>query len=353
MKIKRYTLYILSGVLLIVMILYAKDTILAAKSALELCIVTVIPTLFPFFVLSSFMVNTGFVNCIGLFLSPVAKRVFKISGSGAVAFFMGVLCGYPTGAKMVTSLYEKKAISQNEAYRLLPFCNNAGPLFVIGAVGTGFLQSTELGVMLYVVHVLSGVLTGIVCSFFAKSTIETRPKPVLAIRAGRAFSDAVKESVITMLTVCGFIVCFSVLRSIILPLLFLLFGKGALTYTLAGLLEVTFGAFEICQFSLPIRDVLIILSALIGFGGVCVVFQVNGIISESGLSIKTYLPGKLLQMVLSVFLMWLFSNEMQEQTVFLNAGSLTKKYIPVLPYILFSVIFLYAYLWTAKKNEKF
>ena len=167
MKAKHIVIYILSAAGLALVVCGAGTSMEAAKSALVLCAQTVIPSLFPFFVISSFMVNTGFVSCAGKIAAPISRRLFKVSGSGAVVFVMGILCGYPTGAKMVSELYENKEISRNEAMRLLPFCNNSGPLFVIGAVGAGMLGSTRLGVTLYAVHVVSAVLTGIFFSFFS------------------------------------------------------------------------------------------------------------------------------------------------------------------------------------------
>ena len=188
MKAKHIVIYILSAAGLALVVCGAGTSMEAAKSALVLCAQTVIPSLFPFFVISSFMVNTGFVSCAGKIAAPISRRLFKVSGSGAVVFVMGILCGYPTGAKMVSELYENKEISRNEAMRLLPFCNNSGPLFVIGAVGAGMLGSTRLGVTLYAVHVVfTAVLTGIFFSFFSKQSDGHQTSTVMAIHLGRAF----------------------------------------------------------------------------------------------------------------------------------------------------------------------
>ncbi len=350
MKAKHIFIYILSAAALALVICGADASMKAAKDALFLCGQTVIPSLFPFFVISSFMVNTGFVSCAGKIAAPAAKRLFKVSGSGAVVFVMGILCGYPTGAKMVSELYENRQISRNEAMRLLPFCNNSGPLFVIGAVGAGMLGNTRLGVTLYVVHVVSAVLTGIFFSFFSKHNDGCISSTVMAVNLGKAFSDAVCRAVQTMLQVCGFIVFFSVLREFLTPFLLKLLGSGALGLTVSGMAEVTLGAQDICASGQALPLTMILLSGIIGFGGLCVLLQVCGVVSQAGLGIKTYAAGKLLQMFFSMAITACVARTWETQAVFADISSLPHRYLEVAPYILIAFFFAVAYAAIMKKN---
>lgn len=350
MKAKHIVIYILSAAGLALVVCGAGTSMEAAKSALVLCAQTVIPSLFPFFVISSFMVNTGFVSCAGKIAAPISRRLFKVSGSGAVVFVMGILCGYPTGAKMVSELYENKEISRNEAMRLLPFCNNSGPLFVIGAVGAGMLGSTRLGVTLYAVHVVSAVLTGIFFSFFSKQSDGHQTSTVMAIHLGRAFSDAVCRAVQTMLNVCGFIVFFSVLREFLTPFIFKLLGSGALGLTVSGMAEVTLGAQDICVSGQTLPFTMILLSGIIGFGGVCVLLQVCGVVSQAGLGIKTYAVGKIFQMLVSMVITACVVSSWKTQAAFASISSLPHRYLEVAPYMLVAFFFACAYAAARKKN---
>lgn len=350
MKLKRGFLYMLSAFLLLVTVCFAKNSIAAAQNAIFICGQTVIPSLFPFFILSSFMIHTGFVACMGKLLSPVAKRLFRISGGGAVVFVIGILCGYPTGAKMVSELYEKKLIDRNEAMRLLPFCNNSGPLFVIGAVGVGMLQNIKLGQLLYAIHVLSAVLVGLFSSFFAKGTSIQKMQPLMTIRFGEALSTSVTHSVKTMLEVCGFIILFAVLKSFCKPLLFCIFGDTIYVKLFLALMEVSIGAYDVCVSGLPFQLMFILLSGVIGFGGFCVMFQVLGILSQSGISIKTYVTGKIFQMVLSMGITAFVVNIWSIQPAFFNFADLSQKYLSVAPYFLFAFFFACAYAFSIKRN---
>ncbi len=350
MKTKLWIVYGFSSLLLLCILLCTESVMDGVKNALLLCGQTVIPSLFPFFVLSSFMITTGFVSQLGSLFSPLAKRIFRISGRGAVVFVMGILCGYPTGAKMTTELYEEGMITKNEANRLLPFCNNSGPLFVIGAVGVGMLCSRKLGILLYGVHVAAAVVVGIVFSFFAKEETAKQPNTILGVRLGNAFSDSVCRGTKTMLEVCGYLVFFSVLQVLIKPVIICFFGQTALGDFISSFMEVTLGAKSLCEGSFSVSCLLILLSGVIGFGGVCVMLQVMGIVSRAGLSIKFYVTGKLMQMLLSMGIMSFITREWETVSAFYDFASVSKRYLSVSPYLLIAFFCACAYSAAMKRR---
>lgn len=284
---------------------YPKTTTVAAKSALTLCAETVIPSLFPFFVLSSFAVNTGFLNAVGNLISPVASTLFSVSGSGAAAFVTGLLCGSPTGAKTVAELYQKGMIEKEEAERLLGFCNNAGPVFIAGAVGN-MIGDVRLGKTLLIIHIIASVLVGVILSVGRRKHRKTKKTTVLTVGFGEALTEAVRGSVRVMLNVCGYVVLFSV----IITFLRLFFLKMAIAPWVAnfvgGVLEMTVGAKEICASGAEVPIKLVLLSGILGFGGLCVFFQGCSAVSGTGLSTRTYFLGKVMQAGISVLLTKLF-----------------------------------------------
>jgi len=286
---KQKPVYLISVLICLFLCLEADNATAAAKDALSLCAKTVIPNLFPFFVLSSFFVQIGLTSAAGSFLAPITKMLFGISGCGASVFVIGILCGYPTGAKTVAELYQSNMLSKKEAEHLLPFCNNAGPLFCIGAVGS-MLGSMDVGRFLYFTHLLSALLTGIFLSAGCRKESELPSAKMHTVHIGAAISDSIQSSVTAILTVCGYVVFFSVLRSF--------FGSLIPPYLLAPL-EITAGsaALSVSPFSHPAK--LTLLSALIAFGGICVLMQVWGLIAPVGLSLKSYIYGKLLQALLA------------------------------------------------------
>ena len=133
----------------------------AVRRGLTLCARSVIPALFPYFLVSGLFISLGFADGVGRRLEPLTRRLFGVGGAGASAFFLGLLGGYPVGGRTVGQLYRAGRLSKDEAERLLAFCNNAGPSFILGVVGVGCFGSLRTGVYLYLVHAFSAVLVGI------------------------------------------------------------------------------------------------------------------------------------------------------------------------------------------------
>lgn len=188
----------------------------AAKDAIYLCLDLVIPSLFPFFLCSKLFFSLGISRLAHRLLSPCMYPLFGVSGHGAAALLLGLVSGYPMGASCVTSLYRQGLCSRTEAERLLTFCNNSGPLFILTAVGLGMLHHREAGILLYLTHLLSALLCGVLFRRYGK---EKSPSPRLLPPAtlpsplpdlAGAIGSAVTESVEAMGKVCGFILLFSV-----------------------------------------------------------------------------------------------------------------------------------------------
>ena len=125
---------------------YPGEAVDAASKGLELCLNVIIPSLFPFFVISTLTVELGLAQKMGRIIEPMMRRIFNVSGACASAFVLGFVGGYPVGAKTAIALYERGECSRREAERLLSFCNNSGPAFILGVVGTSVFADKPLPV---------------------------------------------------------------------------------------------------------------------------------------------------------------------------------------------------------------
>lgn len=139
---------------------FPAESAAAAQEALALCFETVIPSLFPFFVLSSLAVQSPLPRFLSRALAGFMRPLFGVGGAGASALILGLLGGYPVGARTAAELYARGEISQEEGEQLLAFCNNSGPGFFLGVCGTAVFDSARAGAYLYLIHVLSALLTG-------------------------------------------------------------------------------------------------------------------------------------------------------------------------------------------------
>ena len=130
----------------------------AMSDALRLCATTLIPSLFPFLVLSEVVVNTGAGVPLGRLLYRPFRRLFGVSESGSCAVLLGLLCGFPVGTRCVLSLYRQGAIGRREAEHLLTFCNTPSSAFLISTVGYSLFHSRSFGYLLLGTTLLSAVV---------------------------------------------------------------------------------------------------------------------------------------------------------------------------------------------------
>ncbi|KAF0192657.1 MAG: nucleoside recognition, partial [Bacteroidetes bacterium] len=213
----------------ICLILLSDTAVKAAMDGLRLWAGVVVPSLFPFFVAAEIMNSTGFIRASGLLLEPVMRPFFNVPGIGSFALAMGVTSGYPVGAKITSDFRKNGVLTKTEAERLMAFTNNSGPLFIVGAVGTGMYGSPRLGLFLFFCHFLACITVGFIFRFYKYSERPCYVKgrsinPFIAFRKkllndnkncklnfGTVLGDAISNSVSTIMTIGGFIVLFSVI----------------------------------------------------------------------------------------------------------------------------------------------
>lgn len=337
MKVKK-TVSALFIFLMLMFLLVKTDVVMTAVTgSLKLCATAVIPTLFPFFVVSGLLVNLGIVSVLGKILSPISRLLFKTSGKGAVVFVIGILCGYPTGAKVIADMCNEGNLAKKEGERLLGFCNNSGPLFVIGAVGNGMLGNHNLGVTLYIIHAVSAILTGIAFRSLAQGNYIREHNEIVASSIGEAVAKSVETAVKSILNVCGYVLFFGVICSA--------FNNVFIT----SVLEVTTGARELIASAYSPKLMLVLLSGVIGFGGICVVFQVQSAVNAAGLSVKPYLVGKVIQAAIAMVLTVIYVNMSDAVCVF--APDNASKEVPNLMILLFLLGVVFTFLRLTKKSS--
>lgn len=263
----------------------------AAAEALSLCAGSVIPALFPFLVVSSLLLSLGLGELLSPMLAGLMEPLFRVDGVGSSALLLGLVGGYPIGAKTAADLYRGGRLSRPEAERLLAFCNNSNPVFLISVLGVGVFGSVRAGVWLWLIHLLSALLTGLL---FRNHGGPARRQAggtaaFQAVSLPAAFVAAVRESLSGMLSVCAFVTFFYVLAR---PLASL---GGWLGPVLVGLTEL----FSLTPLLRPDRFGFILASAMAGWGGLSVLCQTAAVLEGSGLRLQSCAAGKAVQGLLA------------------------------------------------------
>lgn len=295
----------------------SKSAVSAAARGLEVCISVVVPSLLPFFVISSVLCAYGFPVAVGRRLDGAARRLFGLSGECAAAFFIGLTGGYPLGAAAVADIYRSGGVSRDEAERMLAFCNNTGPAFIIGTAGAGIFGSVRIGLELYLAHILAAVLVGAVMPRGSATLNSGAPPAPEPPSFPEALVTAVKGAAASVLNICAFVVFFSAVLGV--------FRASGLTELLCGELSMRLplslrqanalftGALELgggiaaLSGCAPDGVSLAVCSFILGWGGLSVHCQTMAAISGTDLRPGRHFAGRALHGVFSAAVMLLFS----------------------------------------------
>lgn len=313
------------------LLVFSKSNLPAVKNGLTLWATSVVPSLFPFFVATELLMHTNIISILGRLLNPIMKPVFNVRGEGSFAFIMGIISGYPMGAKIACHFRDNSICSKEECERLLSFTNNSGPLFIIGTVGILMFGNTSIGILLFITHILACLTVGILFRFWKSNKRSSRfgnafnppSNTVTFANLGEVLSNSITNSISTIFLIGGFVVIFSAIISILkssgfLETIALLFTPLAnflkidisfFQAFITGLLEITNGINSISMISCKKLSINIILASFIlGLGGISVFLQILSITSKTDLSIKPYIIGKILQGTFSSLYTYIFLN---------------------------------------------
>lgn len=286
MKENRNGLYWIPAICMLGLILDSQNALSAASEGVALCLLTAIPSLFPFFVLSALLVPGLCVLRL-----PALGQLLGIPAGWEGVFLLSCVGGYPVGAQCVVQGFRAGQLSQAQARRMLGFCNNCGPAFLFGVVAPLF-PSGGYAAALTFCGIFSAVMVGTLWP--GKDTQRSAPPKLSPV----SLPGAVRQAISSMAGVCAWIVLGKICLS---------FFQRACLYRLptfaqvllGGLLELTNGCLRLAA----VEDVaarFLVAAGMIPFGGLCVAMQVQSICADSGLFTGSYLAQKLLQGLLSM-----------------------------------------------------
>ena len=276
--------------------LFASDKIShSVRSALSLCKSVIIPSVFPFMIISDFLYS--YLNFSSMdMLGDIFERCFKINRAGLYPFVLGALCGFPLGVRCAAELYRESRITKDEAERLIGFCNNTGPAFLVSGVGLGLRGSIKDGLTLYFTMLISAVLVGILFSI-GHSLCNSSDASFTAYSF--SLTRSVKNAGIGTLNVCSYLTFFAC----IVGLLRNLIGENIVYLSILPFLEVGSACSILSKTALLTRAGSLCLSACaVGFSGLSVHLQALSFIADTDIGAKRYFLMKLTQGATCIFL---------------------------------------------------
>lgn len=259
------------------------------------------PTLFPFFVVSSLLLNYGFVDILGNLLSKPMNKLFHLPGCCGFVLAISLVSGFPSGAKYTKDLVENNLITIKQAEQLLTFTHYSNPLFILGMIGSILLNNQKLAYLIMIAHIVSGLLVGIIFrekNYYSCENMQKKSNKT-SKTFGQLLTDSIMSSLNTMFLLLGIVTIFLIISTIIKNIVSL---PPILSTIVSGILEMTQGVklASLMQTSELIK--IIIITGIISFGGLSVHMQVLGIISEQKIRYKYFFLARIIHSILAMLL---------------------------------------------------
>lgn len=302
-KIASLVIIILLVITTILFLTFPEDVMSSVSFSISIWKDTLIPSLFPFFLISELLIHYGFIELLGEGLRGFMNKVFHLPGEASFVLIGSLISGFPSSSKYINGLLEDNKITLEEASYLLKFNHFSNPLFVIGTVGTLMLNNKSIGILILIVHILSNFIVAMI--YRPKYNTYQNSKSSLItgissmhkkrIESSMTFVSFLTESIFkifqTLLLLLGIITSFLIITTLLKRVL----NLDSMTFSLlSGLLEMTQGIKNISLLDISLNIKASIITFFISFGGFSIHMQVMSILSNYKIKYFPYLLARVI-----------------------------------------------------------
>jgi len=268
--------------------------------SLNLWVTTLIPSLFPFFIISDILINYNITTYIPQYFKKICQLLFNITDNMLTILLLSLLSGFPSNARNTRIMYDNQEITLEEANHILIFTHFANPVFILTTIAIFFLNNKILGPILLISHYCSNFILGFFFrnSFHNSKTSNSHPKNNNK-QIGTILVTAINKSIDTILSICGIVTIFLLLSTLLVDTLNL---SSYNTMILKGIFEITIGVESLSKLSIPMIYKAIITSGFLAFGGLSVHLQVKSQLTNTPINYHYFFLGRLYQTIISIII---------------------------------------------------
>lgn len=275
--------------------IYSKELKENILFTLELWVNNLIPSIFPFLLFANLFRNYGIIDILNNFFGPIIQKIYNLPKEASFPIIMSMFSGFPTGSKYVKDLLNNKEITENEANCLITFTNYSNPLFVISIIGETLLGNKRIGIIIYIIHIITGLIIGLL--FKNRNLLKSKKTNINKSNKEKLMPilvKSIKEIFEILLNVLGIMLFFNIIITILNKIL----KETILTTIIKSIIEITSGINLISKLNINIRIKASIIGALLSFSGLSVHFQTKSIIEGSNIKYNRYLYARIFHSLL-------------------------------------------------------
>lgn len=312
MKKNIYSTIVFSSIIILIVNIFTKSQYLTNTIvfSVNLFAKNIFPSLFPMFVISSILVELGFPQLLGNIFNKLFNYAFKSSGMASFVFFMSMITGFPSSAKYIDDLINKKIIDNKEAEKILVFTFFSNPLFIINTVGSIFLNNKKIGLLIFVAHLLGNVITGLIYrnfngtiqniklvnSFSVKDFIDKTNNTNIF----KTVLTGIKSALEILINVFGIVTFFLIVLNIVFKT-----PDNYFKIFITGIIEMTTGLKYLSIYNCSFNIKLLTSVFFVSFGGLSVHAQIMDILKEKKVKYLPFLFSRIVHAIISTVIMYL------------------------------------------------
>ncbi|MDD3304356.1 MAG: nucleoside recognition domain-containing protein [Clostridia bacterium] len=377
--VKNIIKLLLFVVTLAILLLLSKQNFESVRDSVVVFLSNVLPSLFPFILFTEVVLHTNIVSLLSRIFGKITAHLFKVDKNCTSAIMIGFLCGFPMGAKTVSSLYQQNKISRRDAKVLLSFVNNCNPAFILSTIGIAIFYQLQIGIILLISHIISSILIGIVYSRIYHNDIihensnilNTFNKNSIETKKNMTSFEILKLSILntfkTLANILGFIIIFNLLFTILSTFLLRINTNDSILAFISSLFEVTKGCSNLNSLNVATNLRILLVSFALGFSGFCIICQVYSTVCNLKFKLKDIIIPKIFHSIISMIITYILlgfmpNNEVSTVSAFSNNDPTTLSdpyminikfyYLLTTLIIIFSLLVYRFFLYTKKKKNK-
>lgn len=296
-KYSNFLIVLFSFIILIFVLLKKNIVSETIITSLSIWLNTLVPSMFPMFILSDILISYNFINYIPNKIINFFSKIFNISRSGVLILFLSIISGFPNNARNIKTMYDKKAITKKECEHLLMFNHFANPLFVLQTIGTFFLNNTSFGIIILLAHAISNIIIGII--FRNKNTLTSNnfiTNKGNCQSFGNLLSLSIKKSIDCLLMISGTVTLFLILSTLITNIFHL---NNIMSTIIKAILEMTMGLSSLADLEVSNTIKVVFSTVIISFGGLSIHLQVLSSLDSTDIKYLNYFKGRIYSSLIS------------------------------------------------------